>query len=790
MRGRTWLWAALVLTGVNCVAILDGEHPYTDREPDKPDVTKGGPCADDSNCQDRLPCAPGVCAPEEKVCLYTLLDEVDAPDSAQVPSDCKKIVCAAGKSLTLDDVLDVINDNNSCTMDSCGGGAPSNEVLQDGTTCDVGIKAGICTAGKCDVGCTATADCDDQNPCSEDICNTGVSKCEFTYLDGVLTPGAVQVSGDCKVRFCSNGMDGDVNDDGDIFDDQNPCTDNICTVGVPSNPPLSAQKSCQLPAPDETNVCDGNGNCVECVDKNDCLKIVESECEKRSCVNNKCVIAYEPQTTLASPVLQVGNDCKKVVCSGMAMPLTVTVNDDTDLPNDGFQCTTDTCVNGTPTFTDKASGTMCGNGQVCNATGDCVGCNQPTDCMGTNDFCKTRTCVNNVCGFSFTANGTDLPTGQTMGDCKVLECDGMGNVKTSVLQSDVPVDGNACTQDVCNAMGTPSNPATAANSPCSVGMNDACDGMGACKKSLGKTCAAGSECVSTRCVDGVCCNNACTTLCEACNVPGSLGTCTAVPKGQDDGVCVGTTQSCNGSNDCDDENGVPCAANSACLSNFCVDGVCCNSACDTACKSCNVANSVGTCSNSPAGSQDSVPTNLCIGQSQCDGNGVCKKINGGTCTMASQCISGNCVDGYCCNTSCSADCRACNVAGALGTCSNVAQGQLDGACSGANSCDGNGTCKLNNGQMCSQAAQCSSGNCVDGVCCNAACNADCRSCNVPGLLGTCSNVLQLVDDGMCSGTNTCDGMGACKLDDGQPCVSGSQCAGGYCPMGPNTCATP
>lgn len=707
MRARTWLWAGLILTGVNCVAILDGEHPY--REDDN--GIKGDPCTDDSNCQDQLPCTIGVCLVDEKVCLYNQVADGPAPAIAQTAADCQTVVCTGGNASIVPEAQDYTNDNNSCTTDACVNGVSTNTLLADGTNCDIGLKMGVCAAGQCEIACMKNADCDDMNPCSEESCNTGTGKCAYTYLDGVLTPGATQVPSDCKVRFCSNGVDGDVNDDADVIADGNPCTDDTCTAGTPSNPPIAAKSMCPPVAPSVTGVCDGAGACVECVDKDDCTNITESECEKRSCVNNKCVIAYEPQTTAASPVLQTGNDCKKVVCSGMPMPLTVTINDNTDLPNDANPCTTDTCNNGAPMFSPLTQGAACGNNQVCNNKGDCVGCNAPTDCMGTDDFCKTRTCISNVCGFNYTANGTDLPVGQTTGDCKVLECDGAGNVKTSVLQSDVPVDNNQCTQDLCNAQGTPSNPPTAVNSACSVGANDACDGAGNCKKSLGKTCAAGGDCVSTRCVDGVCCNTACTTLCEACNVAGSVGTCTAVPKGQDDGICTGTTQSCNASNDCDDENGVACAANSACLSNLCVDGVCCNTSCNGTCKACNVVGALGTCSNVPAGLQDSVATSVCIGMDQCDGNGVCKRANGGTCTMAAQCLSGFCADGYCCDTACTIDCKSCGQAGMIGTCSNVPSYTDDGMCSGTNTCDGLGICKLDGGQPCQNNSQCASGSC-------------------------------------------------------------------------------
>ena len=794
MKVSKWILLGVLVTAASCVQILDGAYNYELLCSEGGPCDTGDPCQTDENCDDGNPCTTDRCPATTLICEFVTQDSGDAPAAGQTAGDCKKVVCANGVASEQEDSLDAINDNNSCTVDACVNGVSTNEVMADGSSCTQGTRTGTCNAGMCEVSCSPTAPCDDGNPCTEEFCNTGTSQCSYTNLDGIPTPGVTPVVGDCKLNLCENGIDNAVFDDADVRDDMNPCTTDVCTMGVPSNPNIAARTPC---TPGDVQICDGNGACVECVVADDCVNIIETECEKRSCVNNTCQIAYEGNGTLASPVLQTAGDCQKVVCNGMAG--TTSLPDNADVPVDGNACTKDVCTNGSPSNPPETNGLSCGGTQVCDGMGNCVGCSMASQCPGTDDFCKARACSNGVCGFSFTANGTDLPTGQTTGDCKVLECDGMGNVKTSVLQSDVPVDGNPCTQDLCSTGGNPSNPATMINSSCNVNGGDACDGVGNCKKSNGRTCGGGTECVSTNCIDGVCCNNTCATLCMACNVTGSLGTCTAVPVGTDDGTCTGATQSCNGSNNCDFENGQPCAANTACLSNFCVDGVCCNSACGAACQGCGVAGSIGTCTNLPAGTTDTAPTNLCVGSSQCDGMGVCKKVNGATCTMANQCLSGNCVDGVCCDTACTADCKACNLAATMGTCSNVAMGNDDGACSGTTmSCDGMGTCKGELGATCMMAATCFSGNCVDGYCCNTACTGLCQACagaQTGTMNGTCGPVTAGTDPGnecaaqmaaTCGTNGFCDGAGACqKYSMGTSC--GSQSCMGSTQTNASTC---
>lgn len=62
-------------------------------------------------------------------------------------------------------------------------------------------------------------------------------------------------------------------------------------------------------------------------------------------------------------------------------------------------------------------------------------------------------------------------------------------------------------------------------------------------------CAASEECPSGHCADGTCCDGACAGPCEACNLPGSEGSCRPHPSATDpDGDCAGGR--CDGSGRC------------------------------------------------------------------------------------------------------------------------------------------------------------------------------------------------------------------------------------------------
>src|SRR5205807_8334393 len=109
-----------------------------------------------------------------------------------------------------------------------------------------------------------------------------------------------------------------------------------------------------------------------------------------------------------------------------------------------------------------------------------------------------------------------------------------------------------------------------------------CNGAGACEAPNGSACAAASQCQSALLALDDALPMSCGVLCKACSnakTGASNGTCSNVTANTDpDNECSGA-QVCDGAGGCTLPDGAACSGNSQCLSNFCVDGVCCDSAC-------------------------------------------------------------------------------------------------------------------------------------------------------------------------------------------------------------------
>jgi hypothetical protein len=369
--------------------------------------------------------------------------------------------------------------------------------------------------------------------------------------------------------------------------------------------------------------------------------------------------------------------------------------------------------------------------------------------------------------------------------------------------------------------------------------------------SLGVGCSSPSQCLTGICVDGVCCDGSCAGNCDSCNLTGTLGKCTFRPSsspgapGCDPYLCSGSATSCPTSCASDDRclsshfcsagaciplgtgpTGTECRSSNQCVSGFCADGLCCSSACGNACDSCHLIGSLGTCVATPAGLPGvpacapylcagivtSCPTTCltdssCVASHRCSA-GACvpKPANGTVCTGGSECFSGHCANGFCCNTACGADCDACDSQGNPGTCATslagrqgnpgcgylcngVSQTCPTGPCSGNAACASTHTCvsgacvpKFLDGLACMAAGQCTSGICADGRCCGSVCEP-CAACNSLSSPGICSPVVKGTIGAPACAPYLCNGAASncpqqCSIT--TDCDSASYCLSGAC----------
>lgn len=144
--------------------------------------------------------------------------------------------------------------------------------------------------------------------------------------------------------------------------------------------------------------------------------------------------------------------------------------------------------------------------------------------------------------------------------------------------------------------------------------------------------------------DGVCCDRACDAPCEACDVAGKVGTCSAIDGAPRPGKTCGAflctagacATGCAGDAECaighrcvagacvkKSALGATCASPAECASGFCADGVCCDTACTGQCESCDVAGGLGTCTpaiGAPRGGRPKCgTTSITCHVVQCDG---------------------------------------------------------------------------------------------------------------------------------------------------------------------------
>jgi hypothetical protein len=440
----------------------------------------------------------------------------------------------------------------------------------------------------------------------------------------------------------------------------------------------------------------------------------------------------------------------------------------------------------------KATSVDCGTAQCSPSQGCKKSCSSNTDCS-SGSFCDTATMTCSVqkiegsacggaseCASGFCADGVCCKTSCT-GKCMACSSTLTGQASGTcypVLPATDPKD--SCAADTANTCG----------------YTGLCDGAGACATAgTSQVCAAAS------------CTGAIFTPTATCDGRGGCGKTSPTDCGTFGCALAGCNKTCATDTDCTTGSycdptlkqcavkkvpGVTCKASLECVSGFCVDGVCCKTACTDSCYSCSNALTgqlSGTCgpSTDPKAGCAVDPNNSCGNDGTCDATGSCHKA-----ATSKQCGSSSC-DGsnnftaasYCNGTG------SCNIAKPQ-SCGSVACSATAGCQTSCSSdtdcivgyyCGTNKVCTLkgNPGATCAGDNQCAGGSCVSGVCCKTACPkaADPTTCGLTGACDSSGNckkydTAQQCTSAACQGgayypASYCNGQGVCSSPTGTPC---------------------
>ncbi len=303
----------------------------------------------------------------------------------------------------------------------------------------------------------------------------------------------------------------------------------------------------------------------------------------------------------------------------------------------------------------------CSGGDTSCGCTSCTNCNSYDGCSGAyyyNYYCSGTSC---------TYTSTKSCSCVTCGSCQY--CSG-GNCYNYCSGTDTSCGCTSCTS--CNSSDGWYNVGSAYR---------CCSGSSACSSCQDQQ-YRNYYCSGTSCTYSVTSTQTVKSGCTAC------GSCQYCSGGYCYNYCAGTDTSC-GCTTCTN-----CNSSDGCYSGYYRNYYCSGTSC-TYSSSCTES-----CCDAYYGNTNAY----------CSG-GTCYscKSNSQTCSAGSECCSGYCVDGVCCNSSCIGTCVSCNLAGGVGTCSYVPSGQDP-----SEECYGTGTC---------------GGTCNSGA------------CQYPGTSVTCSSLL-------------------------------------------------
>ncbi|HSZ82547.1 MAG TPA: hypothetical protein VLA14_09700 [Polyangia bacterium] len=558
-----------------------------------------------------------------------------------------------------------------------------------------------------------------------------------------------------------------------------------------------------------TGTCDGFGGCLKYAPETVCIAASCSGTRRNTPGTCDGLGACRPQGVQnCSPFLCAAGACTQACTSdGDCDVGHACVNGQCGQKNLGQPCGADVeclsgiCVEGV--CCDDACGGACHSCALASSMGHCTP-------LAAGAVDSKGVCVDEgatTCGTNGRCDGSSGCQKYKPGTvCAPETC--AGNVYTpastcSATGQCAPPDSLPCAPYTCNG--------NACFDACTVDQNcvspNTCNSNSCGQKMRGASCSDPTTCLSGFCAQGVCCDTACAGSCTSCALSGALGTCTNVPSDAQDpaGLCA-------------DEGAASCGTNGKCEAGACeryAPGTSCE---DSTCPGGTTMFTPGsTCDGqgacvTPASSSCfpfqcgvTVCNASCTTDAECAAPAVCTngscglKDVGKTCADGTECHSGFCAQGVCCDGACAGTCQSCVLSGSLGHCSNIADGGTDprgrcadqgaASCGTDGACDGKGACRLYAAGTACMAATCPSGAstltqvriCDGEGACGAATTQPCAPYLCNGISG-CKAACTV--DADCLLPDICDqqtGLCGNKRRLGQSCAMSSDClTGNYC----------
>ncbi|NUN13438.1 MAG: hypothetical protein HUU55_07365 [Myxococcales bacterium] len=313
------------------------------------DVCTDGGCAGSGgpDCNDGNPCTTDSCTLSDGCTNLPINGPCDDGNLCTSGDICAAGICSPGVAVQCDD-------DNDCTTDTCDPAigcvfAPANGTpCSDGNACTIGdnCQSGVCVPG-------GQPNCDDQNVCTADGCNSNTGDCVNLPILAPCDDGdPCTVNDQCVQGACQPGAPLDCSDG-------NVCTDDICDA-------LTGCSNVNNTAPcEDGNLCTAGDNCANGA----CVPGLPTQCDDgNSCTNDSCVPATGCVNAPNTSPCDDGDVCTSGdVCSGGSCQPGAAIDCD-----DGNICTDSVCdpITGCASINNSAA---CDDGNPCTINDICAG---------------------------------------------------------------------------------------------------------------------------------------------------------------------------------------------------------------------------------------------------------------------------------------------------------------------------------------------------------------------------------------------------------------------------------